>query len=213
MQVIIVDSMTHEWEAMLAIHALMPGNSFTNWSKVSLRHNAFIQTLLQSPAHIIATVRSKQDYVLTEKNGKQVPEKVGMKAISREGIEYEFTIVFNLDMNNQASVSKDRTGLFSRQPEFIVHEETGKKILKWCNEGEDNGKQKIVLSPEEIKNMVTQIEACKTYEELVTLFRKSPTDQETILNAYKVKRDELLPIVKQYPLTQKTQSNGATINQ
>lgn len=214
MQVIILDSITHEWEAVLGIHSLMPGNSFTNWSKVSLRHNAFVQALLQSPAHIIATVRSKQDYVLTEKNGKQVPEKVGMKAISREGIEYEFTTVFNLDMNNQAIVSKDRTGLFSKQPEFIITEETGKKILAWCNQGEDKAGQSIeFFSPEVIASVIKQIEACKTYDELVMLYRKSPADHETILNAYKAKREQLLPSVKQYPITQKFQSNGATTNQ
>lgn len=211
MQVIIIDSITHEWEAILGVHALMPGNSFTNWSKVSLRHNAFVQSLLQSPAHVIATVRSKQDYVLTEKNGKQVPEKVGMKAISREGIEYEFTIVFNLDMNNQAMVSKDRTGLFSKQPEFVITEETGKKILAWCNQGEDNESSEF-SSPEAIENVIKQIEACKTYEELIMLYRQSPTDQETALNAFKLRRDELLKNMKQYPIIHKTQSNGTTTN-
>jgi hypothetical protein len=53
----------------------MTGNSFTNWSKITPRHNAFIQKILQSPVHILATIRSRQDYVLSEKNGKMVPEK------------------------------------------------------------------------------------------------------------------------------------------
>ena len=82
MEVIIIDSISHEWEGsggILDIHAGMAGNSFTNWGKLTPRHNAFIQTILQTNKHIIGTIRSKQDYVLNEKNGKQVPEKVGLK--------------------------------------------------------------------------------------------------------------------------------------
>ncbi len=41
-----------------------------------------------------------------------VPEKVGMKSVQRDGLEYEFTLVFDLDMKNHSLASKDRTGLF-----------------------------------------------------------------------------------------------------
>lgn len=78
MDVIILDSTTHEWDGsggILDIHQAMTGNSFTNWSKITPRHNAFVQKFLQSGCHIIATIRTKQDYVLSEKNGKMVPER------------------------------------------------------------------------------------------------------------------------------------------
>lgn len=68
---------------ILDTHAHMSGNSFTNWRKVTPRHNAFIQAIPQAPVHIIATVRTKQDYVLTEKNGKMVPEKCWLKVHSK----------------------------------------------------------------------------------------------------------------------------------
>ena len=73
MEVIIIDSISHEWEGnggILEVHSKMTGNSFTNWHKVTPRHNAFVQKILQSSAHIIATIRSKQSFVLSEKNGK-----------------------------------------------------------------------------------------------------------------------------------------------
>ncbi|WP_245580839.1 AAA family ATPase [Daejeonella oryzae] len=73
-EVVIIDSVTHEWEHLLDYHANLPGNSFTAWAKVTPRHNAFIQAIMQSSCHVICTVRTKQDYILVEKNGKQVPE-------------------------------------------------------------------------------------------------------------------------------------------
>ena len=136
MEVIILDSISHEWEGeggILQIHSNMPGNSFTNWNKVTPRHNAFVQKMLQSKAHIIATIRTKQDYVLNEKNGKQVPEKVGLKGVTRDGMDYEFTLVLDLDIKHNATASKDRTGVFMDKPAFVITEETGQTITSWCN--------------------------------------------------------------------------------
>ena len=71
MEVIIIDSISHEWVNILEAHSKMTGNSYTNWSKLTPRHNAFVQYILQSPVHIIGTIRAKQEYVLSEKNGKE----------------------------------------------------------------------------------------------------------------------------------------------
>lgn len=109
------------------------GNSFVNWAKVTPRQNNFIQRVLQSRCHVICTMRTKQDYVLNEKNGKMVPEKVGLKAVMRDGVDYEFTIVLDIDLKHHSVASKDRTGLFMGKPEFTITPETGDSILRWCN--------------------------------------------------------------------------------
>ena len=96
MEVIIIDSISQCWDTLLEYHAGLQGNSFTNWQKVTPRINAFMQKVLQSGSHVICTMRCKQDYVLSEKNGKMIPEKVGLKAVMRDGIDYEFTIVLSL---------------------------------------------------------------------------------------------------------------------
>ena len=135
-EVIIIDSISHEWEGtggILDLHGSMTGNSFTNWAKVSPRHNAFVNKILMSDVHIISTIRSKQDYVLSEKNGKYVPEKVGLKGVTREGLDYEFTMVLELDLKHYASATKDRTGLFMDKPPFMITAGTGKVIREWCN--------------------------------------------------------------------------------
>jgi len=135
-EVIIIDSISHCWEYLLEFHSQMQGNSFTNWGKITPRQNALIQKILTSKCHIISTLRVKQDYVLNEKNGKLVPEKVGLKSVQRDGVDYEFTIVLDVDMKHFAKASKDRTNLFMDKPEFVISSETGKTILDWCNEGQ-----------------------------------------------------------------------------
>ena len=132
-EVIILDSISHCWDYLLDFHANLQGNSFANWAKVTPRQNAFMQRILSSPTHVIATMRSKQDYVLNEKNGKMVPEKVGLKSVQRDNVDYEFTCVLDLDMKHHAIASKDRTNLFMGKPEFTITPQTGKEILQWCN--------------------------------------------------------------------------------
>ena len=95
MEVIIIDSLSQSWDFLLEYHSGLSGNSFTNWGKITPRQNALIQKILQSKAHVICTMRTKQDYVLNQKDGKFIPEKVGLKAVQRDGLDYEFTIVFD----------------------------------------------------------------------------------------------------------------------
>jgi hypothetical protein len=167
MDVIIVDSLSANWEGtggILDYHANMAGNSFTNWSKLTPKLNTLVQKILTSSCHIISTIRSKQDYVITEKNGKQVPEKVGMKGIIRDGTDYEYTIVMELDIYNNATCTKDRTQLFNSRIPFKINESTGKKIMQWCKDGEG-------YNDDELLKM---IDDCKTFEELNNLHKNQP---------------------------------------
>jgi hypothetical protein len=184
MEVIIMDSMSHEWftsGGILEAHSLMTGNSYTNWSRLTPRHNAFVQHILQSRCHIIGTIRAKQDYVLSEKNGKQVPEKVGLKGITRDGLDFELTLVFDLNMKNLASASKDRTSMFINKPEFVITPETGKKILDWCNQGE----------PDFLSQLTVRIDDCKSIDELLKLFYANPSEDNTVKAAFTKRKGEL----------------------
>jgi hypothetical protein len=67
--------------------------------------------------------------------GKQTPKKVGLAPVQREGMEYEFTVMLDVDMNHIASSSKDRTGLFDGRF-FKISEATGKELLTWLETGE-----------------------------------------------------------------------------
>jgi len=186
-EVIIIDSISHEWEGsggILDVHSNMTGNSFTNWGKLTPRHNAFVQAILQSPVHIIATIRSKQDYVLSERNGKMVPEKVGLKGVTKEGIDYECTIVLDIDIKHNAVASKDRTGLFMDKPEFKITPAIGEQILAWCQQG-------TAKSPEEL--LSEQIEQCRNYDELKKLYTNNPSFQSSMGHLFSKRKAELSP--------------------
>ena len=112
-------------------------NSYTAWRKVTPLHNKLIEAMLNSPCHIIATMRSKTEYIQTEnEKGKKEIIKVGLAPIQREGMDYEFTTVFDLGQNHMATVSKDRTRLFDGKV-FQLSEKTGEALKTWLDTGID----------------------------------------------------------------------------
>ena len=164
MEVIIIDSITHEWDGKGGCLEIMDslGGKYQDWAKVTPRHNAFIEALLASSCHIITTVRRKQDYEMTKGNdGKVKVEKAGLKEITREGFEYELTVNLQLDQNHNALPSKDRTNLFAGRPSFVPSEETGAMILEWCESG--------IEAVDPISDAVMKLASCDTVEELKLL--------------------------------------------
>lgn len=153
--VLIVDSMTHEWDGQggclelidLIARAKFRGNTWSAWSELTPRHRRFVDAMLQSKCHIIATMRSKTETVQTENdNGKKVIQKLGMKAIQRDGMDYEFTVVFDLQADGHlATVSKDRTAIFNDP--IVLTSEVGKKIADWLKSAKPEAELKKEEAP------------------------------------------------------------------
>lgn len=138
--VLIIDSASHFWNGILEYKDKLDkrgGNNFGNWAEANKQYDLFLRAILFSKIHVVVCMRSKMEYILREnEKGKTVPQKVGMAPIMRDGVEYEFTAVFDLDMHHQAQASKDRTQLFADKI-FPITEETGAEIMKWLNENDD----------------------------------------------------------------------------
>ena len=135
-KVLIIDSMSHEWKWLNDVHDKMPGNSFTNWGRLKPRHHKFMDKVLTSPIHIIATARGKDDWVLEEKNGKQIPKKVGMGQQQDKDISYEYTVSLMIEQDSHiASADKDNTHLFDGRFEVLT-EKDGVNLYNWANQGE-----------------------------------------------------------------------------
>lgn len=141
---IIIDSLTHAWsdEGGLLDQAdkkSQSGNRFTVWAELTPQHRALVNAMLNAPCHIIATVRSKQDYAMEkdEKTGRTSVKKMGMAPVQREGMEYEFTSFFDIDMGHFAKTSKDRTDMFKDEV-FLIDEKIGNRFNEWLNSGREN---------------------------------------------------------------------------
>lgn len=153
--ILIIDSMTHEWSGQGGVLEIVEniakskyrGNSYAAWNEGTPRHQRFVDAVLNCKCHVITTMRSKTVYVETENaKGKVVPQKMGTAPQQREGLDYEFTVVFDLSIDGHLAVaSKDRTGLFTDP--FVVTEQTGKDLLEWLNSGKPIEKPQMQSAP------------------------------------------------------------------
>ncbi len=176
--VIIIDSLSHAWagegglldkQGKIADSGKPGMNSYAAWRTVTPEHNGLVEAMLTSPCHIIATMRSKQEYVQDKNdNGKTVIKKVGMSPVQRDGMEYEFTVMFDLDTNHVASTSKDRTRLFDGQY-FTLTRDQGAQLLEWLEAGEEVPQTLSASQRDELARLLTEAglsvrKFCQKYE-------------------------------------------------
>jgi AAA domain len=173
-EIIIVDSLSHAWAGeggVLDMHdaatqASSSKNSWTAWKDVTPWQNKLVNTIIQSPAHIIITMRVKTHYDVIDVGGKKRPVKIGLSPIQKEGLEYEFTCVLSMDKDSYLyTSSKDRTNIFEGKHEKLSIE-TGKKIMEWL----ESGKSIEESQQEEISMLRDQMNTCETVEALRSIY-------------------------------------------
>ena len=143
--VLIIDSLSHAWDGVdgaleqvdKAAARSRSGNSYTAWRDVTPLHRAMIEAILQSDCHIIATMRSKMEYVM-DKDGSNKTEirKVGLAPIQRQGMEYEFDVVADMDVSHKLVISKSRC---SAVADAVQLKPTGawmEPVIGWLTSGE-----------------------------------------------------------------------------
>lgn len=147
--VLIIDSLSHAWagrEGALelvdrATKRLGTGNSFQAWGEVTPLHNRLVDTIIGAPLHIIATMRSKTEYVIetVEKNGRtiNVPRKVGTAPVQRSEMEYEYDIVGDLHIDHTLVITKTRCRALDGVTIELPGVELGMQVRQWLDEGFD----------------------------------------------------------------------------
>ncbi|QRZ05920.1 ATP-binding protein [Mycolicibacterium austroafricanum] len=139
---VVIDSLSHYWmgaDGMLeqADRRGRNGNNFAGWKEVRPEERRMIDALTSYPGHVIATMRSKTEYVIEEnERGKKVPRKVGMKPEQRDGIEYEMDVVGDLDHDNTLTIVKSRIHTLSKAVIPLPGEELAHQIADWLSEGD-----------------------------------------------------------------------------
>lgn len=145
--VLVIDSLSHAWmgkdgaleQVDRAAKRDTRGNSFAAWRDVTPMHNALVEALTAHPAHLIVTMRSKTEYVLDkdERSGKTIPRKVGTAPVQRDGLEYEFDVVADLNLDHDLIVSKTRCPSLDGAVVNKAGAEVAGTLLAWLSDGAD----------------------------------------------------------------------------
>ena len=142
--VVIVDSLTHFWSGAGGVLEIVEqagskfkGNSFAAWQVGTPIQQRMVDKLISSSCHVICTMRSKTEYVTESDNGRMAPKKVGLAPQQRQDIEYEFTLVLDVDVQkHNAVVGKTRFGQFTDKV-FTPQESvaSAEQFLSWLGSG------------------------------------------------------------------------------
>ena len=134
--VIIIDSLSHEWNYLNDQVNNMQGNSFNNWGRQKPRHRKLVDFIVEAKVHIIATGRGKDEYVMeVNDKGKSTPKKIGVGIQQEKDTEYEYMVTFNIAQDTHvATCMKDNTGLFNNKFDVLT-EKDGEALYDWANSG------------------------------------------------------------------------------
>jgi hypothetical protein len=141
---LMVDSLSHYWfgpggmlELVDQFARLHGGRSMDGWRDARPVERAYIEALMAFPGHVVVCMRSKQRYELVEgSDGRSKVAKLGMQPDQRDGLEFEFDLVGDIDMEHYLRVTKSRCdGLADRVFHKPGYELAG-EITDWLENGE-----------------------------------------------------------------------------
>lgn len=162
--VLIIDSLSHAWMGKDGVLEFVDkskarggndsnsnSNSFTAWRKATPLHNELIDTILAAPIHVIATMRAKMEHVMEkdERTGKTEVRKIGLQPVQRDGLEYEFDVIGDINQDHQLVISKSRIGFLSDAVILKPSKKVGEDIRAWLDGGADEAPR--VIPTEQVK--------------------------------------------------------------
>ncbi|MEA2037944.1 MAG: ATP-binding protein, partial [Nanoarchaeota archaeon] len=144
--VLIVDSLSHAWfgvggalDAVEKVASRMKTpNSYTAWKEVTPLQNELINTILSVKCHVIVTMRTKTEYIMTTNSkGKMAPKKVGLAPIQRDGIDFEFDVFADMTLDNDLIITKTRCSPLQNETFSKPGKEFASILLEWLGEVEE----------------------------------------------------------------------------
>lgn len=140
--ILIIDSTTHEWNGKNGILELHEAanqrkrNSFAAWADVTPIHQKFIDAILGCKCHVIATVRSKTEYVQDKDDrGKTEVRKVGMASVQRDGMDYEYDIMMEMNVDHVGVITKTRCAALDGKIYKKPGRELAEVLSAWLSDG------------------------------------------------------------------------------
>lgn len=209
--VIILDSISHAWVGQGGVLALLTrfeaGERFSAFNTtINPAQDEFVDSMLRSPCHIVATMRSKTAWVLEDRENRQgrmvkTPRRIGMAPIQRPGIEFEFTTLLDLDTEtHQARVLKNRCPVFEQWVPKVITREHGRQLADWLLDGVPAPMEPISGTPLDRARAVAEaalraIERAQNLPDLARVFANAQRELRSFPPA--VSKDEVVPLLEQ----------------
>ena len=134
--VLVIDSLSHAWSDGVLDMVDAKGGQFNAWKDVTPHHKALVHALLTLPGHLIVTMRSKMAYEVSKNaHGKAEVVKLGLKPVQREGLEYEFDLVADMDQAHRLVVSKSRFADVADRALLMPGEDFGRELAVLASDG------------------------------------------------------------------------------
>lgn len=187
--VVIIDSLSHVWvgkdgELDLKDRASsrQGENSFTAWRHVTPLHNELVDSIIGARCHVIATMRAKTEYVLEERGGKQVPRKVGIGPVMRDGVEYEFDVAADMNLDHEMVVSKTRCPALDGAVILKPGAEVAETLAAWLSDGTPPPPPAAKKTVDEIEGLIAELFAGNGKEQVAR--QKMLADYGTTVTAH-----------------------------
>lgn len=141
--ILIIDSLSHAWAGKDGILAYVdkrksgdPKQSMSAWGSATPIQNRLVEKLLTCNLHLIVTLRSKMEHLIEkDEHGKTTVRKIGLQPVQRDGIEFEFDVICDIDQDNLLKVTKTRIDDIKGIEVMQANEALGGKIKSWLDAG------------------------------------------------------------------------------
>lgn len=132
-EVIVIDSVTHEWESEGGCEWIANQSRFPDWKRAKALHKRFMTHMLQSSAHIIACTRAREKVDFSDQKN---PRPLGIQPIQEKNFSFEATVSLMMhDQGRRQDVLKcpaELQGIMGRGSDYITARD-GKALRDWVD--------------------------------------------------------------------------------
>lgn len=132
-EVIVIDSITHEWESEGGCEWIANQSRFPDWKRAKALHKRFMTHMLQSPAHIIACTRAREKVDFTDPKN---PRPLGIQPIQEKNFSFEATVSLMMhEQGRRQDVLKcpaELQGIMGRGQGYITPQD-GQALRQWVD--------------------------------------------------------------------------------
>lgn len=134
-EVIVIDSVTHEWESEGGCEWIANQSRFPDWKRAKAEHKRFMTYMLQCPAHVIACTRAREKVDFSDPKN---PRPLGVLPIQEKNFSYEATVSLMMwDQGKRQDVLKcpaELQGILGRGAGYLTADD-GLAMRQWVDGG------------------------------------------------------------------------------